>query len=437
MARVVVVGGGYGGLASAARLAKLGHEVTLLEAAAQVGGALGYVEQDGFRWDAGPTHTVLPAVLRDLFRKSGRALEKEVELVPLAPARQHRWDIDGTDTLLDLSAGSRADQIAAIDASLGAGRGQEWARYVDTFAEDWEALRRDWMERPYSPDHASKHAKALLSTRLTLHKVVTKQFKDERLRDLAVFDSVLQGHEPRNVPAWVGMWSYLEQNLGVWTVPGGMGSLADALAARLATRGVTVLTSSPALDLELSGGRAVGVRTPSGVVEADHVVVAIDPRRLPALAEHVKRTMPAIPPVVCHVGLLGEVPPLPHEVVLHGDPMLVVRTNGTAPTGAHAWTIIGRGSIAEDIVTALQRAGIRVRDQVEVRVDRSPLDLVKTWRGSPYGVAWQGRATVTQRLGPRSPVPNVYVAGSHATPGAGLPSVGLSASLVAQVIGPA
>ena len=85
MARVVVVGGGYGGLASAARLAKLGHDVTLLESGPRLGGAIGYVEQDGFRWDAGPTSTLLPAVMRDLFRKSGRALEKEVELVPVEP----------------------------------------------------------------------------------------------------------------------------------------------------------------------------------------------------------------------------------------------------------------------------------------------------------------------------------------------------------------
>ncbi len=250
-----------------------------------------------------------------------------------------------------------------------------------------------------------------------MHKVVQKHFKDERLRDLATFDALLEGHDPRNVPAWVGMWSYVEQNLGAWTVPGGMGALAGALAARLETRGVTVLTGTPALDLELSGGRAVGVRTREGVVEADHVVCAIDPRRLPALASYVDRTMPAIPPVVCHVGIVGEVPPLPAEVVLHGDPLLVVRTGGTAPAGAHAWTILGRGRIAEDIISPLQRAGIRIRDQIEVRVDRSPLDLVQEWGGSPYGVLWQGRNTVTRRLGPRTPVPNVLMAGAHATPG--------------------
>ena len=139
MARVVVVGGGFGGMASAARLAKLGHEVTLLEASARLGGALGFVERDGFRWDAGPTHMLLPAVVRDLFRKSGRPLEKELDLVPVEPMRQHRFE-DGTR--LDLPSGSRSAQIAAIDAALGDGLGRAWAAYTAEFPEDWEALRQ-------------------------------------------------------------------------------------------------------------------------------------------------------------------------------------------------------------------------------------------------------------------------------------------------------
>jgi UDP-galactopyranose mutase len=439
MARVVVVGGGYGGTAGAARLAKLGHEVTLLESSDRLGGAVGYVEEEGFRWDSGPTSTLLPAVLRDLFRKSGRALEKEIELVPVEPVRQHRFPDDDPDdpVVLDLPAGSRAAQVAAVDAAFGPGLGERWADYVHGFADDWEALRRDWMERPYSPEHASSHTRSLLATRMSLEKVLRRTFKDERLRQVAAYPMTLEGHDLRNVPAWMGLWSYVEQRLGSWTVPGGMGSLAGALASRLETRGVTVLRSTPVLDLEVSGDRAVGVRTADGVVDADHVVCAVDPRRLPALNPFVDRTMPAIPPVVCHIGVVGPVPGLPAEVVVHGDPLLVLRTTGTAPDGAHAWTILGRGRIAEDIVTALHRAGIRVRDQVEVRVDRSPRDLVEAWGGSPYGVLWQGRNTVTRRLGPRTPIPNVYQAGAHATPGAGLPSVGLSAALVAQVIGPA
>jgi UDP-galactopyranose mutase len=434
MARVVVVGGGFGGLASAARLAKLGHDVTLLEASSRLGGALGYVEQDGFRWDSGPTTTLLPAVVRDLFRKSGRAAEKEIDLVPVEPVQRHRFE---DDTVLDLPAGSRAAQLEAVGTALGAEAGRQWVEYVDDFGEVWDALRKDWYERPWSEEHAGKDARQLLSTRLTLHKLVQRELRDERLRLLACHRARFDGHEPRNVPAWEGLWSYVEQNFGVWTLPGGMGQLAGVLAARLETRGVTVVTDHPVDDLVVVGGRVVAVRAGDGTVDADHVVCAIDPRRLPALAQYVARTMPAIPPAISHIGVVGDVPDLPAEVVLHGDPTLVLRTTGTAPEGAHAWTVLGRGRLAEDIVTALQRAGIRVRDQVEVRVDRSPRDLVEEWHGSPLGVLWQGRNTLAHRLGTRTPVEGVVMAGAHTTPGSGLPSVGLSASLAAQVIGPA
>jgi UDP-galactopyranose mutase len=235
----------------------------------------------------------------------------------------------------------------------------------------------------------------------------------------------------------MGVMSYLEQTFGTWTVPGGLAAIGAALTDRLATREVTVERGTSALDLVLRDGRVVAVRTDGGDVDADAVVCAIDPRRLPTLAGFVHRTMPAIPPVVAHVGLEGDVPDLPHEVVLHGDPMLVVRTGGTAPEGGAAWTIIGRGRLAEDVLRALARHGIDVRKQVVTRIDRSPLDLVDAWGGSPLGLLWQGRATVRDRLGPTTPIPGVYAAGAHATPGSGLPFVGLSAALVADAIGPA
>ena len=165
-------------------------------------------------------------------------------------------------------------------------------------------------------------------------------------------------------------------------------------------------------------GRVVAVATTAGELDADVVVCAVDPRRLPALASYVARTMPAIPPVVAHVGLEGEAPDLPHELVLHGDPMLVVRTGGRAPRRS-TLTVHGRGRLSEDILRALARHRIDVRAQVVARVDRSPRDQVERWGGSPMGVLWQGRATVRQRLGPRTPIAGVYAAGAHATPGAG------------------
>lgn len=437
MARVVVVGGGFGGLASAARLAKLGHEVTLLERSARLGGAMTRVSQDGFTWDAGPTSTLLPAVIRDLFRKSGRPVEKEVELVALDHVREHRFE---DHSALRLPGGTRGAQLAAFD-ELGAGLGQVWVDYVESFSEDWEVLRRGYFEVPWNPSSlpagAAKSLSRRLDSRETLHKRLRRAFRDERLALVAGHPFVAEGHDLRNVPAWAGLRAYLEQRFDAWTVPGGMAGLTDALEARLATRRVTVLKDTPVLDLVVREGRVAAVATTTGEIAADVVVVAVDPRRLPALASYVERTMPAIPPVITHLGLEGDLPDLSHEVVLHGDPLLTLRTGGQAPDGCAAWTLQGRGRLAEDMLRALARHRIDVRDQVVTRLDLSPRALVDTWGGSPMGVLWQGRATVRHRLGPSTPIPGVYAAGAHATPGTGLPFVGLSASLVAQAVGPA
>jgi hypothetical protein len=86
-------------------LSKLGHVVTVLERNADAGGAIRRIEHNGYAWDAGPASTTIPAVLRDLFRKSGRPIEQYVDLVMREPARRHVFE-DGTS--VDQPSGSRA-----------------------------------------------------------------------------------------------------------------------------------------------------------------------------------------------------------------------------------------------------------------------------------------------------------------------------------------
>ena len=444
MARVVVVGGGFGGMASAARLARLGHQVTLLQRGPSLGGALAEVTAAGFAWDAGPHATLLPAVLRDLFRKTGRPLEQELDLVPLPVIREHRFP-DGSR--VRLPGGSRAAQVAAFDA-LAPGLGRAWVDFVTGYSPVWDVLRRDYLERPYDPDLASRETVRLLASRRTLAGAL-RRLPDRRLRLVAAHPLLAQGNRLRQVPAWLGITGWLEQRFGAWTVPaeaGGLAAVTGVLAARLAQRGVTVHTGIEVRDVVVRGGRAVAVLTADGELAADAVVCAVDPHRLPALARHAARTSPAPLPAITHLGLTSA-PPLPAEVVLHGDPTLVVvsRLQEAASAGDTAerpagptrvaWTVHARGRPV-DPVAALAARGLDVRDAVAVRVDRSPAELAQAWGGSPYGVQWRGRATVGRRLGPRTPVPGVYAAGAHATPGAGLPFVGLSAALVAHVIGP-
>jgi len=333
-----------------------------------------------------------------------------------------------------LTAG-RSAQRDAFEA-LAPGAGDAWVDHVAAYADDWDVIRRGYAEAPWDPDHLPADLRARLDSRESLQRRLRKSLRDDRLRLVAAHPFVVDGHDPRDVPAWAGLTAYLEQRFGAWAFVGGTGALRDALVRRLDTRRVEVVRGR-ARDIVVRDGRAAGVTTSAGDLDADVVVCATDPRTLPALAGHVRRTTPTIPAATTYLALDGDLRDLPHELVVHDDPTLELRTLGRAPEGGHAWTVLSRGSRDEDPLAALARHGLDVREQVVLRVDRSSRELVEHWGGTPLGVLWQGRATVRRRLGPRTPVPGVYAAGSHATPGSGLPYVGLSAALVAQVVGPA
>ncbi|QWC85630.1 NAD(P)/FAD-dependent oxidoreductase [Nocardioidaceae bacterium] len=440
MSRVVVIGGGLAGCASAARLAKLGHEVVLLEQSPRLGGAIGTVVRPGFRWEAGPRTTLLPAVLRDLFRKSGRPLDRELELVPLDPPRRHRA-VDGT--WFELPTGNRSVQHQALAGTLGERSADAWLAWTASYAETWERLRDAWFEHVWDPDHVDPATRRLLTSRVVLDRATRGAFRDDRLRALALWSFAMDGQSARDVPAWCGLRDYLEQQLGVWTVPwsaGGFGALAGVLAARLEQRGVQVRLGEVVRDVEVVGGRAVGVRTDDEVVAGDHVVLCVDPRSMPATAPLVRRTSPVVPPFVVHLGLEGDVPDVPPQTVLHGDPLLVLTRGHAAGEDEggdrRAWTVQARGAgTLEDVLRRLDELDLGVREQIVTTVVRSPVDQVRDLRGSAYGVQWQGRATLRHRLVTRTPVPGLLAAGAHAGPGSATPFVGLGAALVAQEIG--
>ncbi len=428
MARVVVIGGGLGGLASAARLAKLGHQVTVLEQSDRLGGALCPLQQDGFTWDQGAHATLLPAALRDLFRKSGRPLESELELAPLPVIREHRF-ADGSR--VGLPGGSRSAQLRAVDA-LGAGLGRAWVEYVDSLGADWDVLRRGYLEHPYAGPSASPEVAARLGSRESLHSRL-KRLPDPRLRLLAAYPVVGHHHDARRVPNWMALSAYLEQRFGAWAPVGGMGTVADALARRLATRRVEVATATTVLDVVVRQGRAVGVHTQHGDLDAEVVVSAIDPHLLPALAAYVRKTRAVHPPGVTHLGLSGALD-LPPQVVVHGVDDLTVRST---PTLAGRTSVSVIGNPTGDPLDALAAQGLDLRDRVLLRVDPPPAKQRGQAGSTPWGVQWEGRKTVSRRLGPTTPVPNVYAAGAHATPGEGIAFVALSAAQVAEAIGPA
>src|SRR5688500_4498817 len=84
--RVVVIGGGIAGLATAALVAADGHDVTVLEQRSSLGGRVGSYERDGFRFDTGASWYLMPEVFDHFFELLGTSAAQELDLVPLEPS---------------------------------------------------------------------------------------------------------------------------------------------------------------------------------------------------------------------------------------------------------------------------------------------------------------------------------------------------------------
>lgn len=280
MARVTVVGAGLGGLAAAARLAAGGHEVTVLERSATIGGKLGWYERDGFAFDTGPSLVTWPQVFEDLFAATGAPLHDVLDVVPLDPAVAYRF-ADGTR--LSVPDRDPAALAAALDQALGAGSGARWQALSRRAAAIWEATEVPFLT---SPLHGAGTLARLALRRGGLRDVATiapwsslralgrRHLGDERAVQLLDRYATYTGSDPRRAPAALAAVMHLEAERGSWYVRGGLRRLVEAVAQRAVERGARVRTGAEVVAVTTSGGRVSGVELAGGERVAADVVVS-------------------------------------------------------------------------------------------------------------------------------------------------------------------
>ena len=81
----IVIGGGFGGIASALRMRAKGHQVTLVERLDAIGGRAQVFERGGFKHDAGPTVITAPFLFDELYALFGERREDHLDFRPLDP----------------------------------------------------------------------------------------------------------------------------------------------------------------------------------------------------------------------------------------------------------------------------------------------------------------------------------------------------------------
>jgi phytoene desaturase len=270
--RAVVVGSGFGGLALAVRLQSAGFATTLLEKRDKPGGRAYVYEDQGFTFDAGPTVITDPASLEELFAVCGRRMADYVELLPVSPFYQLRWE-DGVsfDYVNDQESLDR--QIAALNPSDVAGYRRFLAYSKDVYREGYEKLGTVPFLSFRDMIRAGPQLARLQAWR-SVYAKVSEFIAEEHLRQAFSFHSLLVGGNPFATSSIYALIHALERQGGVWFPRGGTGALVRGLVRLFEETGGRIELSAEVARIEVEGGRASAVLLKDGRRFAADVVAS-------------------------------------------------------------------------------------------------------------------------------------------------------------------
>lgn len=207
---IVVEGSTLAGIAVAARLARLGHDVVLSGDDAP---------------QAPLDHFELPAAWRDLFKKTGRPLVGSLGSLGLSlePAPPVTYLLPcGTELVLP---DERGGQYYAIRDALGQAQAERWRDLVDELDDVWAALRRFGVEAPKRP--ASADDRRSLWLHRTLADVADRAGK---MAPIILAEAHFAGTDSRKAPALVAVRQSIVRTFGRHRLVDEHGRTADASA---------------------------------------------------------------------------------------------------------------------------------------------------------------------------------------------------------------
>ena len=462
MKRVVVIGAGMGGLASAARLAAAGVSVDVVEALPDPGGKAGRTWIDGVRCDTGPSVLTMPDVLDDLFQAAGR--ENPVQLRRVDPNFRYRWP-DGVT--LDVFHAPE-DTLASVRAALGAGPADQLRAFLGDAKAVWDVAGPAFVYGP-SPGPQTFWRMGVgrlwdlrhLDVARTMDQAIRARVHEPHLVDLLRRYATYNGSDPRSAPATLNCIAWVELGLGCYGVEGGMSALVDHLVALVTDLGGRIHLGRPVRRLRRAPGGRWHVDTDEATVDADAVVANADVAHLARLTDGV--ATPKLPPSTSGFTALLAAPVAdraPHEVWFprrydgEFEDLFDRRRAPAEPTvyvcaqdRAHA---VGRWGDREPLFVmanapaapsddadldtrTFARAGL---DPADVRWRRTPADLAERFpdtAGALYGVASNSMFAAFLRPPNRLGSPaGLYVASGSAHPGGGVPLCLLSGRQAAR-----
>ena len=489
MKKVIVIGAGMGGLATALRLGHLGYRVTVLEKQSRPGGRSNVIEDSGFRVDIGPTILVMKDTFEETYRFIGQDINQRLQFLKLDPNYRIYYH-DGTH--LDMH--SNMAKLAQEVEKIAPGSAERLSRFIREGAKKYE-LGMGFVDRNY--DKLTDIANPMAGLRLlktcahhNLYRQVAEFFDgNDKLTKAFSFHSMFLGLSPYDALAMYSLITYADLALGMWYPVGGIYSIVEDMVSLAKEMNIQIRTDAPVEEICIEADRVRGVRLKSGEhVIADLVVSnadlpytyrkLIDPHLRPDYSDkRLDRMQYACSGYLLFLGVRGTFPHLQHQGLyfsedykanldsiftsktLPKDPSFhinvpTVSDSSLAPPGHSLIYILApmpnleadidwqnaAPVVREQLLDQLERiVDPQIRERIIWERDYRPTDWlldINATLGTAFGSLSQGffQSSYFRPHNKARNIEGLYFVGQGTYPGIGMPMVMISSRLVTERI---
>jgi len=274
--KVLVIAGGFAGLASSALLAKSGFNVTLIEKNDCLGGRARLYKEKDFLFDMGPSWYLMPEVFESFYKIFGKKAKDFYELKRINPNYRIFF---GNNAPVDVP--SEKEKLKDLFEKMEPGSSKNFEQYMKTAQYQYDVAMKEFMYKPYK-SFFDFFTPKILKEGLKLHifegldNFAKRFFKNEKIRKILEYTVVFLGGSPQNTPALYSIMSHVDFDLGVWYPYGGMFEIVKALQKIAEENGVKIITNCEATKINVENSKAKSVSTTSGIFEADIILSNAD-----------------------------------------------------------------------------------------------------------------------------------------------------------------
>ncbi|MFZ1250664.1 MAG: phytoene desaturase family protein [Candidatus Microsaccharimonas sp.] len=328
MPKVIIIGAGIGGLATANLLAQSGYEVHVYEKNGQLGGRAGTFEKNGFTFDTGPSWYLMPGVFERYYNLLGTSTKKELKLQKLSPA----YKIYSETTAMTIT-GNLTKDAKAFEA-IEPGAGEKLKKYIAMSRFTYSlALKHflytnfDSMKQLVTKDTLKHAGTMLIMAKRPLHSYVKKYFKNPRLQQVLEYPTVFLGSSPYSAPALYSLMSALDFDEGVYYPKGTMYAVVESLVKIGKQLGVHYHLKQGVKKINSDHTKASGVTLTNGKTIAADIIISnadlhftetklLKPSDQSYPESYWAKREPSPSALLMYLGIKGKVPEFEHHTLL-------------------------------------------------------------------------------------------------------------------------